>query len=205
MADHQKTALEIEGVTCQGRGPFTLTVPAGETVCLSGPSGVGKSLLLRAVADLEPHTGTVRWRGRDARTRPPTRWRRQVGYLPAESAWWSARVSDHFAAAETDELMAALALPAALLTAPVTELSTGERQRLALVRLLLNGPEVLLLDEPTASLDPASTACVEALVDEYRQRQEAPVLWVSHDPAQIARLGGRHLRLSPEGVEAAAA
>jgi ABC-type iron transport system FetAB ATPase subunit len=85
----------------------------------------------------------------------------------------------------------------------VARLSTGERQRLALIRLLAQGPEVLLLDEATANLDPSNSARVEAIVGAYRGTQSAAVLWVSHDPAQRRRLGGRSLiirdhRLEPE-------
>ena len=66
---------------------------------------------------------------------------------------------------------------------------------LALIRLLVNQPRVLLLDEPTANLDPASVERVEALLMRYRQQTGAAVLWVSHDPAQIARVATRHLSL----------
>jgi ABC-type iron transport system FetAB ATPase subunit len=78
----------------------------------------------------------------------------------------------------------------------VARLSSGERQRLALLRLLANTPRVLLLDEPTANLDPASTLRVEAVIGEFRKTHRAAVIWVSHDPAQIARVANRHLRVS---------
>ncbi len=77
----------------------------------------------------------------------------------------------------------------------VSRCSSGEKQRLALLRLLENQPQVLLLDEPTASLDPESVERVESLIKTYRERNASPVLWVSHDAGQLARVADRQLRL----------
>jgi len=194
--------LRLDGVQPQVLEPLSLEIAAGELVLLSGPSGSGKSLLLRAVADLDPHPGEV-WLGEIARSSlPPPEWRRRVGLLPAESHWWDERVGDHFprdAAAYLGDL--GFAPDAA--GWPVARLSTGERQRLALARLLANGPEVLLLDEATANLDPGNRERVEATIERYRTGCGVAVLWVSHDPEQRRRLGGRRLvirdrRLGPE-------
>lgn len=196
--DSPEDSLKVDAIRCHGVGPFSLSVGASECLCLSGASGSGKSLLLRSLADMEPHEGSVTWRGTSTTQLSGPEWRRRIGLLPAESAWWLDRICDHFPDGSAQELLPELALNADLWQAQVSETSTGERQRLALLRLLANQPEVLLLDEPTASLDRESTRRVEAYIKRYRERHAAPVVWVSHDPDQIARVADRHLHLNGE-------
>ena len=162
---------------------------------------MGKSLLLRAISDLEPHGGEVVWSGINSTSVSGPAWRKRVGYLAAESEWWSVRVEDHFFSAEARERLPELGFDPAVWSASVAELSTGERQRLALLRLLANHPQVLLLDEPTASLDPDNTARVEQLVAGFRQQHHTPILWVSHDQKQIERIADRRLILDETGLQ----
>lgn len=172
-----------------GLAAVDLEIPAGDLVCLSGPSGSGKSLLLRAIADLDPHRGAVRLNGHLCSTMAPCDWRRRVALLPAESGWWAESVRAHFPQTTVSHaVLDALGFTPEVLDWSVARLSTGERQRLALARLLANQPEALLLDEPTANLDPDNRARVERLILDYRHRHRAAVLWVSHDPEQRARL-----------------
>jgi len=175
-------------------GPLDFSVAAGECVCLSGASGAGKSLLLRALADMEPHLGRVFLDGVGCEIVPAPQWRRNVALLTAESAWWHDRVGEHFSRVD-ESLLAELGFEKQVMGADVHSLSTGERQRLALLRLLAGRPRVLLLDEPTASLDPLNTERVEHLLRRYREEQDAGVLWVSHDPLQVRRVAHRHWHL----------
>jgi putative ABC transport system ATP-binding protein len=204
--------LRLEGIRPKVLEPVDLELAAGELVFVSGPSGSGKSLLLRAVADLDPHEGEARIDGTPRSSMPAPEWRRRIGLLPAESHWWEDRVGDHFPHpgtrtaendSETARLLDRLGFGFEVLGWSVSRLSTGERQRLALVRVLSNEPEVLLLDEATANLDPLSRDRVEVIVQDYRRERAAAVLWVSHDPEQRRRLDGRRLiirdrRLEPE-------
>lgn len=182
-------------------GPFAFEAPRGACLAISGRSGSGKSLLLRMIADLDPHEGEVWLEGLPRAAMPAHVWRRLIGYVPAQSGWWGDRVGEHFVRpAEAEALCPELLLPAALLDAPVTRLSTGERQRLALLRALEADPEMLLLDEPTSGLDEAATRAVERLL-EQRRGAGLGLLLVSHDPAQIGRLAQRHLRLDAGRLE----
>jgi putative ABC transport system ATP-binding protein len=191
-------ALRLEGVRTRVLGPVDLDIPAGELVLVSGTSGSDKSLLLRAVADLDPHQGEA-WLDGVARSAVPAhRWRRRVGLLPAESHWWCDEVSAHFPEQneELRPLLDALGFGPDVLGWSIARLSTGERQRLALARLLANGPEALLLDEATANLDPGNRDRVELVIQGYRDTRGAAILWVSHDPDQRRRVGGRRLAIA---------
>ena len=78
--------------------------------------------------------------------------------------------------------------------------STGERQRLALLRTLMQNPAALLLDEPTGNLDQDSTLRVEELLADYRRQRQSAVLWVSHDSGQMERVAQRHFILCDGGL-----
>lgn len=173
---------------------MSLTLETGECIAVSGPSGAGKTLMLRAIADLDPHEGTVFLDGHASHQYRPPDWRRQVGFLPAESAWWHDTVGPHFMHVE-EATLEALGFERAVMEWQIARLSTGERQRLALLRLLSNHPKALLLDEPTAALDPVNVTRVEGLLQQYRRQYGASALWVSHDPQQIRRVAERHYRI----------
>lgn len=193
--------LTLEQIGTADWGPIDLTVAAGECVAICGPSGVGKTRLLRAIADLDPHSGEACLDGQRASELRAPDWRRQVAYLPAEPAWWAATARAHFA--EEPRQLAELQVEPALLDSPIERLSSGERQRLALLRLLSVQPRVLLLDEPTANLDRDNTARVEALIQTYIKEQDAAVIWVSHDTEQLQRCCGRLLAMTSSGLAAA--
>jgi UDP-glucose/iron transport system ATP-binding protein len=192
--DDRLARLRLEGLRFQGRGPVDLCLEAGECAVLGGPSGVGKTLLLRAIADLDDHEGEAWLDGVACRALPAPEWRRRVGMLPSESRWWRETVGEHLPPLAAGWL-AALDLPEAVRDWRVDRLSSGERQRLALLRLLGHEPEALLLDEPTANLDATNVARAEALLADYRSRRRAAVLWVTHDRFQAARVATRWLAL----------
>ncbi len=195
--------LEVRGLRTALIGPIDVAVAPGECVAVRGPSGSGKSLLLRAIADLDPNEGAARLGARAREAMPAWRWRRLVALVPAESGWWADSVAEHFDPA--DDAAAALAevgLPDAL-DWEVARLSTGERQRLALARALSRGPEALMLDEPTSALDADAMRRVEAVI---ARRRDAgmPVILVTHDDDQAGRLASRTLRMSAGRLEGGA-
>ena len=188
--------LEIRRLHRPGLDALPFVLNGGECVAMRGPSGSGKTLFLRAITDLDPNEGEVLLDGiaREAISAPL--WRRRVTYVAAEPGWWADTVGDHFVNwAAVAWLIDAVLLPQSCQEWPVLRLSTGERQRLGLVRALVQAPRVLLLDEPTGALDPDATAAVEAML-RARFAAGMSALWVTHDAAQAARVAERALEVS---------
>ncbi|WP_264778810.1 ABC transporter ATP-binding protein [Deinococcus aetherius] len=191
-----------------------LTVRAGESVAVTGPSGSGKSLLLRALAGLDPlEGGEVMYGGLPQSTWPMPQYRAQVTYLPQRPALDGGTVLDHlrrpfslaahrhrtFDVAAAEALLAALGREGAFLRLDTSTLSGGEGQLVALTRALLLDPAVLLLDEATASLDPEATRRAERLLLGWLgSAPRRALVWVSHDPAQRARVAPREVTLQPQ-------
>lgn len=191
---------------------ISIEVPAGVTLAVTGASGAGKTLLLRAMAILDPlEFGEVRFRGRSIRRDAVPSFRRQVIYLHQRPVLPGETVADAlqrpFGLAvhrhrrfDRDRIVVMLkhwGRDAAFLDKPTADLSGGESQLAALARALQLDPVVVLLDEPTAALDAATTAAVEDYL--HRWLADAPsdraMVWVGHDTAQIRRVADRVLSL----------
>jgi UDP-glucose/iron transport system ATP-binding protein len=167
----------------------------GECVTLQGSSGSGKTLLLRAIADLDPNEGTVLLEGAPRESMPAPLWRRQVTFVAAEPGWWGDTVGEHFAAwEEARPLVEELGLPATCAEWTIQRLSTGERQRLGLARALALRSRVLLLDEPTSGLDADAMAAVESIIAK-RTKAGTGVIWVTHNAEQARRIASRRFIL----------
>jgi len=174
----------------------SLTVGPGAPTLVVGPNGSGKTSLLRLCMGLDaPSEGTVTWGGRreSRQTRrallfqKPVMLRRSV----AENVAYGlaqAGCPRRRRAARTEELLDRVGL-LELADRPARRLSGGEQQRVALARALARDPEILLLDEPTASLDPAATRHVESIV-QMAAHSGTKIVMASHDLGQVRRLAG---------------
>lgn len=188
-----------------------LEVSHGERIGLAGPTGAGKSLVLRALALLDPvDRGEVLWRGRTIPDAEVPAYRSRVVYLQQRSPLVEGSVEENLrlpfswrrqAEPPSRERLAALVesagREAGFLGSRIDHLSGGERQTVALLRALLIEPEVLLLDEPTSALDRESAATVERLVAGWlaEGEKERAYVWVSHDPSQLDRMVDRIVSL----------
>jgi ABC-type iron transport system FetAB ATPase subunit len=188
-----------------------LAVEAGERLFVTGKSGSGKSLLLRVLAQLdEAQAGALSLGGCSPEEHGLPRWRCEVCYV-TQTRWnmpgtpldtfkelcslAAQRARPH---GDPEEHARSLLLDEGVMRSPWMTLSGGQAQRAALAVSLAMRPQVLLLDETTSACDPASTLAVEAAL----VASGCTLVWVSHDPTQPARVGGRILRFPPNEPEA---
>ncbi|HNU36409.1 MAG TPA: phosphate ABC transporter ATP-binding protein, partial [Methanomassiliicoccales archaeon] len=174
-------------------------VRQGEVMAVVGPSGAGKSTLLRCLNRLnEISSGDVEFKGTPLRTLDPLDLRRRVGMVFQIPVMFEGSVKENIdyatslggPEAAAEELLVRVGLDPSFLNKNAANLSVGEQQRLCLARALVNQPEVLLMDEPTASLDPFNTRLVEDLILELCA-QGLTIILVSHNMAQARRVGDR--------------
>lgn len=174
----------------------SLDVHSHRITVVTGPSGGGKTTLLRLCNRLEvPSSGRVLFRGADLSALDPLWLRRKVGMVFQRPTLFAGTVRDNLFVArpasdeEYRQVLESVGLPRDYLGEQGETLSGGEAQRACLARTLLTDPEVLLMDEPTSSLDAGATRVLEELT--HRLASEGlTVLWVSHDLPQVQRMAG---------------
>ncbi len=186
-----RTVLDIE----------CLNIASGEILGLVGPSGAGKSTLLRLLNFLEPPSlGRITYQGQSLNGSVPIDVRRQVTTVFQRPVLLRSSVRSNVSYglalrgehnnSRVDEMLTRVGLEQ-LANAPATKLSGGEMQRVALARALVVDPTVLLLDEPTANLDPYNVGLIEAIVAQNNRERGTTVVVVTHNVFQAKRLAQR--------------
>ena len=200
----ENLGYRIEGQTLLSDINFEIST--GERVAIFGPSGAGKSTLIRLLNRLdEPTSGTVYLDGQDYHQIPPRRLRRRLGMVMQQPNLFPGTVAENIrfgpdAQGEyldeerLGELLSGVDLEG-FADRDVGKLSGGEAQRVNLARTLANRPEVLLLDEPTSSLDQAARREVEETILSVLKSREVTCILVSHDREQVLRLTDRVILL----------
>ena len=184
----------------------------GDRVGIVGSSGAGKTVLLRALAMLDPiDAGEILWKGQIVNGEDVPAYRKQVIYLHQRPALYEGSVEDNlrypftlkvhrssaFDRSRAVDLLVTLGRDAGFLAKSSRDLSGGEAQIVALLRAIQLEPSVLLLDEPTASLDPVTALALEAVIDHWLTAKagERAFVCVSHDREQTLRMTARTIAL----------
>jgi putative ABC transport system ATP-binding protein len=198
--------------------PTNLQLRAGEHAVVMGPSGSGKSVLMRSLALLDAiDGGELRYFGEPVAASGVPAYRCRVAYIAQQPGLFPGTVEDNLRLPYTLRehrqrrfdpdavvlLLEATGRPASFLGKATRDLSGGEAELLNLLRVLQLDPTILLLDEPTSALDAAAAAMVESLVSRWARRKpaEAATIWVTHDPAQARRVGNRFFRMDGSRLE----
>ena len=192
----------------------SFTVECGRALTLVGPSGSGKSSLLRCLNRLvEPTSGTVRFDGRDTRSFDPRELRRRIALVMQTPVLFEGTVRDNLRVRPADSpgdfseerlrmTLTEVGLEPDLLDRDAAMLSGGEKQRVTIARALLRDPQALLLDEPTSALDPPNALLVVETISRLRLVRGLSIVAVTHQPDLVRRLGGGLLYLVKGRVEA---
>jgi putative ABC transport system ATP-binding protein len=192
--------------------PTDFSLNAADRVSITGSSGSGKSVFLRALALLDaPTSGQVLWNNQPIANAQIPHYRSHISYLSQRPALLEGTVEDNlrlpyslktlrqrrFDLAAVTTLLGHAGKAPDFLKKNASDLSGGESQVVSLIRTLQLNPEMLLLDEPTAALDPTSSRDVEALIDAwYAGDPSRAYIWVSHDLDQAQRMSAIHLHMS---------
>ncbi|MCR8644800.1 ATP-binding cassette domain-containing protein [Paenibacillus sp. N1-5-1-14] len=179
------------------------TIEEPTRICMIGASGQGKSTLLRIIGFMDREDqGQVLLQGKDRSKWVPREWRKQASYVAQQPVMLAGTIEDNLRVVSTlhqsvfDEKLAKRLMERAGLTEmawskPASDLSGGEKQRLALVRSMLLRPAILLLDEVTSSLDMHSKQLIEMMLMDWHEEEETTLIWVTHDMDQARQCSSR--------------
>ena len=179
---------------------FSLDIATGAFLTIVGPSGGGKSTLLKLLANLiSPTSGEIDFKDKNINAYSPTNYRRQVSYCFQQPSLFGETVKDNLEfpfkirkqttdQSKMEQVLESVDLKTDFLNKNITELSGGEKQRVALIRNLLFKPEVLLLDEITTGLDNDSKEIVHRLIHNVH-KDNTTIIQVTHDNDEIHQAG----------------
>lgn len=199
---YKKNELEYEPIILEA---IDLFIEEHSIVFFVGESGSGKSSLLRLINRLErPTSGGIYFREEDLKLLNPCKLRQKISLLQQVPVMFPGTVNenldlspgaDKISLEEKKEILNSLGLSPSILNKMATKISVGQAQRVAFARCLMNKPEVMLLDEPTASLDEKNKLLLFETIMRFAKERKMTVLWVTHDQSLIREYPFKKYRL----------
>lgn len=200
------SAIQFKNVSYSKRGDTILSnitgfFPKGEITTLVGPSGAGKTTVLKLCNNLRSvSSGDIFVNENRIESYDPLQLRRSVGLALQQAPMIAGTVKENLALPltlqnktitkeEANRLLKIVGLEDSLLNRHINELSGGQRQKLSIARTLINEPEILLLDEITSSLDQVSAEEIEQLIKKINEKYNVTVIWITHDIEQARKIG----------------
>lgn len=194
--------------------PVSFAIHSGDRIVCKGSSGSGKTVLLRSIAKLDAVQGEVLWHGDPIEDQRVPIFRSQVMYLPQrpqlpegtvrealmEPFAWQVHHPKRFSEDKALAYLQSLSKPSSMIDSRTRDLSEGESQVVALVRVMLLSPTVLLLDEPTSALDAESTLTFENVVLSWLGEAKRAIMWVTHLNEQAKRIATRRFQVKDGSV-----
>ncbi|WOF17205.1 ATP-binding cassette domain-containing protein [Methanoplanus sp. FWC-SCC4] len=211
ISDIYELKAESLSVAFEGKkilSNVSFDVKKGDCIALTGPSGSGKSTILRCLNRLNSnYSGKIKLRGKDISLCDPATVRRYItltGQIPAMFPGtvlfnlqypFSFKANANIKKPDFNSLLKSVGLPSEFLFMDAEKLSVGEQQRVAIARALALSPKILLLDEPTASLDEISKYVLEDLIIKLNTQTGITIIFVTHDNSQAERVAKRIFRI----------
>ncbi|MCE1245930.1 MAG: ATP-binding cassette domain-containing protein [Firmicutes bacterium] len=219
FAVRAENLVKIRTIPDKDSNPVTKRIPdgvsfsveKGEIFVIMGPSGCGKSSILRLLNRLEdPDEGSIFYNGKNIAELPVTELRRSIGLVMQIPSMFEGTVLDNILYGpslcgadlkakkeEIETLLPWFSFDPSILKRDPDRLSVGEKQRVNILRTIANSPDVLLLDEPTASLDAASAAGVLEIIAGINKMKNTTIIMVTHIPEHAEKAGGRIMMMEP--------
>jgi len=188
-----------------------MTVQEGAFILVRGASGTGKSTLLRLICRLnQPQSGTILLRGRNIASILPSVLRSMISYVAQIPQMVDATVAENLLLPfsfsvnrnktvpeeqELSRMLGAFYLDTVSLSQSALKLSTGQKQRLAIMRAILQQPELMLLDEPTSALDPESATMVFSIMEHLNREKKMTIMCVTHSDYRPVTLAAQTFRI----------
>lgn len=201
MADSQKIILKVKNLSVQFNeekilDDLSFEIVQGESVAVIGPNGAGKTTLFKALLGIIPYKGSIEWHKEIRIGYVPQRMEIETDVPLTVSEFLRLRGSNDFSEEKAKTAVSSVLLPENILNSGLGEISAGQRQRVLIAWALLGRPEILLFDEPTASIDMGGQESIYQLIHHLQDKYNLTIILISHDLNVVYKYAGKVLCLN---------